>query len=54
MSETEFESLLQRQLPDGEKTRRADFIIETLSMDATRRRVGDILGKIGEGKWQRK
>ena len=54
MSETEFESLLRRQLPDGEKTRRADFIIETLSMDATRRRVGDILGKIGEGKWQRK
>ena len=54
MSETEFESLLRRQLPDGEKTGRADFIIETFSMEATRRRVGDILGEIGEGKWRRK
>lgn len=54
MNEAEFESLLRRQLPDGEKTRRADFVIETNSMEATRRRVGDILGRIGEGKWQRK
>ena len=54
MNEAEFESLLRRQLPDADKTRRADFVIETNSMEATRRRVGDILGKIGEGKWQRK
>ena len=54
MNEVEFESLLRRQLPDGEKARRADFVIETHSMEATRRRVRDIVGKIGKGKWQRK
>lgn len=54
MSKAEFESLHRRQLPISEKARRADFVIETRSMEATRRRVGDILGKIEEGKWQRK
>ena len=54
MSKEEFESLLGRQLPQGEKAGRADFVIETHSMEATRRRVGEIMATIGEGKWQRK
>lgn len=54
MSKAEFESLQRRQLPIDEKARRANFVIETHSMEATKRRVGDILGEIGEGKWQRK
>ena len=54
MNEAEFESLLRRQLPDGEKAGRADFVIETHSMEATRRRVHDIVAKIGKGTWQRK
>ena len=54
MSKAEFDSLQRRQLPISEKARRADFVIETYSMEETKRRVGDILAKIGEGKWQRK
>ena len=50
MNQAEFETLLKRQLPEDEKTRRADFVIETHSMEATRRNVRDIVARIGRGK----
>lgn len=40
MTESRFESILERQLPDAEKRARADFIIDTGgSLDATRAQV---------------
>jgi len=54
MTETEFEGLLQRQMPNGEKMRRADFVIESRSLDEARFAVGDIIRKIKEAAWQRK
>ena len=36
MSEAQFESLLARQIPDSEKRSRADYVIETDSLDSAR------------------
>ena len=49
MSEEDFELILSRQTPDAEKQRRADFVIETLSMDAARQQVAAILNSIQSG-----
>ncbi|QKV19829.1 dephospho-CoA kinase [Oricola thermophila] len=44
MTEERFRELLARQLPDAEKRRRADFIIDTsLGMDAARAKVRDLI-----------
>lgn len=46
MSEADFEMILSRQMPDAEKCRRARWIIETLSLDAARQSVANILTEI--------
>jgi dephospho-CoA kinase len=45
MTEERFEALLAKQMPDAEKRRRADFLIDTsLGMEAARAKVRDIVG----------
>ncbi|WP_273690855.1 dephospho-CoA kinase [Ketogulonicigenium vulgare] len=46
MDDALFQQLLQRQIPDAEKRARADYIIETTSIDAARARVQQILQQI--------
>ena len=46
MTEAQFEMILARQMRDSEKRARADYVIETVSMDATRAAVRDVLTKI--------
>jgi dephospho-CoA kinase len=46
-SADKFEALIANQLPDAEKRRRADFVVDTsLGFDAARKQVADILRKI--------
>lgn len=48
MTSAKLEGLLARQLPDGQKRERADFVIDTGgSLDETRRQVGSILACLG-------
>lgn len=48
MTEEKFRMILSRQMPDAEKRRRADFIIDTgLGMDHARQRVDEILEQLG-------
>jgi len=47
MTEEKFRLILSRQMPDAEKRRRADFIIDTgLGMDHARQRVDEILEQL--------
>lgn len=46
MSQADFEMILSRQLPDDEKRKRADFIIETLTLDTARAAVRDIVKQL--------
>jgi dephospho-CoA kinase len=47
MTESKFEMILARQMPDAEKRRRADFIIDTgLGLDHAGRRVKEILAEL--------
>ncbi|MCF2906030.1 dephospho-CoA kinase [Octadecabacter sp. CECT 8868] len=46
MTEKDFQLILSRQLPDSQKRERAKWVIETLSMDAARQSVKDILAEI--------
>ena len=47
MTERQFQHLLARQIPDAEKRARADHIIETLTLDGTRRAVRQLIAQIG-------
>lgn len=48
MSAAKLESILNRQMPDEEKRRRADFVIETgADLSTTERQVADILACLG-------
>lgn len=48
MSKSHFKTILSKQLPDGEKRRRADYIIETIDLDSTRQQVQTVLAAIKE------
>ncbi|KJZ19417.1 dephospho-CoA kinase [Loktanella sp. S4079] len=46
MTETQFQTILDRQLPDSDKRARADHIIETLTLDDTRDAVRKLIAKL--------
>ncbi len=51
MTEAAFEAILAKQVPDAEKRRRADFIIDTsLGMEPARRAVAKIVADLTGGK----
>ncbi|MEM9797627.1 MAG: dephospho-CoA kinase [Pseudomonadota bacterium] len=41
-----FEAILAKQTPDAEKRTRADYVIETIDMDSTRRQVAEIAAEL--------
>ena len=43
MTEAELAAIMERQIPDAEKRRRADYVIETRTMDQTRAEVRALL-----------
>ena len=48
MTEDELQSLLERQLPDEEKRRRADFVVDTRGdLSTTEKQVREILACLG-------
>lgn len=52
MTTNRFEAILARQLPDAEKRRRADFVIDTgEGLEATRARVDEIVGMVLAEGW---
>lgn len=55
MTETKFQALLARQMPDAEKRRRADFVVDSSrGFDAARAQVRDILKAVGNMPKRRK
>jgi dephospho-CoA kinase len=47
MNEEKFAALLAKQLPDAEKRRRADFVVDTgQGFDVARAQVRDILAEV--------
>jgi dephospho-CoA kinase len=47
MTEERFQAILAKQVPDGQKRRMADFVIDTgRGMDAARHAVADIIGEL--------
>jgi dephospho-CoA kinase len=46
MTEAHFQTILDRQMPDAEKRKRADYIIETLTLDDARAAVDRVLKEI--------
>jgi len=54
MTPDRLEAILARQMPDAEKRRRADFVIDTGdSLEATRARVAEIVGMVLAPDWTR-
>ena len=52
MTRERFEAILARQLPDAEKRRRADFVIDTSAgLEAARARVEEIVGMVLAAGW---
>ena len=52
MTRERFGAILARQLPDNEKRRRADFVIDTgIGLEATRARVDEIVGMVLAEGW---
>ncbi|MDO9077783.1 MAG: dephospho-CoA kinase [Brevundimonas sp.] len=52
MTRERFEAILARQLPDAEKRRRADFVIDTsVGLEAARARVDEIVGMVLAEGW---
>ncbi|SLN30838.1 dephospho-CoA kinase [Roseisalinus antarcticus] len=48
MTEAHFQAILRRQMTDAEKRRRADHVIETLTLDVARREVQDLVAVLRE------
>jgi dephospho-CoA kinase len=49
MDEAKFDSILARQLPDAEKRKRADFVVDTShGLDPVRERISDILAEVAK------
>jgi dephospho-CoA kinase len=46
MTESQFQRILERQMPDAEKRACADHIIETLTLDDTRQAVRHLIAKL--------
>jgi dephospho-CoA kinase len=46
MTEDQFNLILSRQTPDAEKRKRADHVIETLTLDDTRQAVQELITKL--------
>ena len=46
MSEADFDMIHARQMPDAEKRKRADYIVETLTLDTARAVVRDIVQQL--------
>lgn len=49
MTETDFETILSKQMPDAEKRRRADYVVITDTLDHARIQVRDIVRLIRQG-----
>ncbi len=49
MTETDFETILSKQMPDAEKRRRADYVVITDTLDHARIQVWDIVRLIRQG-----
>lgn len=55
MTEEKLAMILSRQLPDAEKRKRADFLVDTgLGLDAARERVREIIASLKAGKTSEK
>jgi dephospho-CoA kinase len=51
MTEAKFRSILARQVPDSEKRRRADFVIDTgLGLAAAQAQVDEVIAALGGGR----
>lgn len=48
MTEADLEAILARQVPDTEKRRRADYVIETDGLDAARAQVQDLAQRLAD------
>lgn len=46
MTEEQFQMILSRQVPDAEKRERADYVIETRTLDATRAAVQELISEL--------
>lgn len=46
MTETQFEAILAKQMPNAEKCARSDYMIETNTLEDTRRQVHDVVTQI--------
>jgi dephospho-CoA kinase len=54
MSAERFAAILDSQLPDREKRRRADFVVDTaLSRAAAARQIAGIVKRVRQGEWRR-
>lgn len=53
MTPDKLEMILSRQMPDAEKRRRADVVIETRTLEATRQSVVNLMQDIRAGKYAR-
>ena len=55
MTEAKFQAILAKQMPDSEKRRRADFVVDTSrGFDAAREQVREILGKVAKMEKRRR